>query len=494
VSAHSEESPQFERQLTWKDGFAIALLVPVSIFASVGAAIGVIGAWSVAALFAIACTVGILQNFIFAELAGMFPNKAGGVALYAHEAWRRYLSPIGAITAFGYWAGWVFGVSVIALALGSVIHAEFFEGATWTIDTGPTEVGLGHLIGLLAIVAVSALNIVGIRPTVRVNQVLGAISVAFILMIVIGPFVTGEFDIDGLTWGLGAEGQDWGGWRLAIVFLFLFGWSSYGTEVVAMFTPEYRDPERDTARGLRAAGVVTLTASVLVPVGLSGTLTDGTIAEAPGAIYAEAFEQMVGPASGLVAIVLAAAYLMTMNGATADSGRALYGLANDDMTVKQLNHLNRHGVPGRAIAVGMIVNCGLLLFVGNILGIIFAANVGYVVAMIFALSGFVLLRRDRPDWPRLIRLRRGWIVVAAVLALYNLVLVVIGGLSPAEAGYGGLTEQLVGVGVLVLSLVLFAYRRIVQDRGPLRLREPVPEPPGEPRVGQKPVPVAAGDA
>jgi amino acid transporter len=477
MSANGGETQQFERQLTWKDGFAIALLVPVSIFASVGAAIGVIGAWSVAALFAIACTVGILQNYIFAELAGMFPNKAGGISLYAHEAWRRYLSPIGAVAAFGYWAGWVFGVSVIALALGSVIHAEFFESATWTIDTGPTEVGLGHMIGLAAIVAVSALNIAGIRPAVSLNKVLGAVSVAFILLIIVGPFVTGEFDIDGLTWGLGAEGQDWNGLRLAIVFLFLFGWSSYGTEVCAMFTPEYRDPERDTPKGLRAAGLVTLTASVMVPVGLSGTLSDATIAEAPGAIYAEAFEQVVGPASGLVALVLAAAYLMTMNGATADGARALYGIAKDDMTIKQLNHLNRHRVPGRAVAVGMVVNCALLLFVGNILGIIFAANVGYVVAMVFALSGFVLLRRDRPNWPRLIRLGRGWGAVAAVLAAYNLVLVVIGGASPAEAGYGGTTEQIVGIGVLVASLLLFAYRRIVQDRGPLRLREPVPDMP-----------------
>src|SRR5690606_30751261 len=102
---------------------------------------------------------------------------------------------------------------------------------------------------------------------------------------------------------------------------------------------------------------------------------------------------------------------------------------------------------------------------------IFASNIGYILATVFALSGFILLRRDRPDWPRLIRLKRGWIVIAAVLTLYNLGLLVIGGLSPAEAGYGGLTEQLIGAGVLVLSLVLFAYRRIIQDGGSLRLRE-----------------------
>ena len=34
-----------------------------------------------------------------------------------------------------------------------------------------------------------------------------------------------------------------------------------------------------------------------------------------------------------------------MNTATADGGRALYGIARDDMTIKWLYHLNRFHVP-----------------------------------------------------------------------------------------------------------------------------------------------------
>ena len=43
-----------------------------------------------------------------------------------------------------------------------------------------------------------------------------------------------------MTWGLGGEGQAWGGWRLALVFLFLFGWTAYSTEICATFSPEYK--------------------------------------------------------------------------------------------------------------------------------------------------------------------------------------------------------------------------------------------------------------
>ena len=54
----------------------------------------------------------------------------------------------------------------------------------------------------------------------------------------------------------------------------------------------------------------------------------------------------------------------------------------------------------------MVVNICFLLFIGNIFGILAASNLGYVLAHMFALSGFVLLRKDRPNWPRPIKLGR----------------------------------------------------------------------------------------
>ena len=56
------------------------------------------------------------------------------------------------------------------------------------------------------------------------------------------------------------------------------------------------------------------------------------------------------------------------------------------------------------MTVDMVVNILLVLFIGNIFGILAASNLGYVLAHMFALSGFVLLRRDRPNWPRPIKL------------------------------------------------------------------------------------------
>ena len=48
-------------------------------------------------------------------------------------------------------------------------------------------------------------------------------------------------------------------------------------------------------------------------------------------------------------VCLIASFIITMNTATADGGRALYGISRDGMTVKQLGMLNRFNVPGNAM-------------------------------------------------------------------------------------------------------------------------------------------------
>jgi amino acid transporter len=481
VGAAATQGSGFERQLTWRDGFAIALVVPVAIFVTLGPTIGLLGGWATAALFSIACLVGIVQNFMYAEMAGMFPNKPGGIALYAHEGWKRYFAPAGALAAFGYWAGWAFSNSIFALTFGSLVAAEFFPDATWTISTGTADIGLGTLIGVPVLLSAWFLNVRGIRPAVQINKLLAVFAVGLMALLVVGPIVTGDLSFSNLTWNLGQDGQAWGGLRLALVFLFIMGWSAYATEICATFTPEYKDPRRDTTKALRMAGLFTLAVTALVPLGLGGTVGDSAIAQDPGTVYAAAFEQIIGPASGLVTILICLAIYLVMNACTADAGRALYGIAKDDMTIRQLNQLNERGVPSRALTVDLIVNLALLLFVSNVLGIIFSSNIGYFVAVIFALTGFILLRRDRPAWPRPIRLGNGWIAVAGFLALYNLILLVIGFLHPEDGGYGGATEQLIGVGILASSLLLFVFRRVVQDRSSLRLRElGADAPPAEP--------------
>jgi amino acid transporter len=197
-----------------------------------------------------------------------------------------------------------------------------------------------------------------------------------------------------------------------------------------------------------------------------------------GTFYVAAFKEIAGSwFGGLGLICLIASLILSMNSATADGGRALYGIARDDMTIKWFYHLNRFHVPARAMTVDMVVNVGLIFYLGaNNLAILYLSNIGYVFAHVLALSAFLLLRKDRPNWPRPIKVGPVWVALAWVLAAFNLVLVVWGVTQPKLAaligGYKAAAGPFyLGIGVLVLSVLLYFYRRAVQDKKPITFRD-----------------------
>ena len=472
------EERQLLKAMRWYDGFILAMAIPGALFAGLGYTIASVGAWGALALWAASCFIGVLQNWIYAETAAMFPDKPGGIALYAHEGWRRYFSLIGPVATFGYWFAWSSVLAIFGETIGYLVQAEWAPGQTWSVDAGFVDIGLPHVIAAGCVVLVWLFNVFGIRPAVWVGYATTALLLIPIVVFMIVPYITGDWDSAKLTWEFAGP---WGGWKLAIVWMYIIGWTAYGIEVAASFAPEYVDTKRDTARALKTAGLFTLLVYATVPLGVGGVLTQEQIADNPVAFWVPAFDTLVGGASDLMVAILIAAFLLAMNAATADGSRALYGIARDDMTIKQLYHLNKRGVPGRAMTIDMIVNLGLIFFVATPLAILVAGNLGYMAAHFFAITGFLLLRKDRPNWPRPIRLPSIWIPIAIIVAALNALFIVVGATSAGLSGYGGKKELWIGVGVLLISILLYIYRRVVQDKARVTLREEAPTmPPGEP--------------
>jgi amino acid transporter len=467
--------------IRWYDGFVVALANPGFLIGSLGYSIGALGGWGAVLLWSISMLMGVGKNWIYAEMASMFPDKPGGIALYAHEGWRRYFSLAGVVATFGYWFGWSTVLSIFGLVVGSLIQSQWFPSQTWTFSDGFVDVGLPHLIAAGLIILVWAFNIYGIRVAVWFGYVTGALLMIPLAVFIIGPFVTGTWHASNLHFGITGTPLTL---KVALVWLFVMGWSSYGVETCAAFAPEYKDTVRDTNLALKSAALFSLVVYALLPIGLTGSVGEAAAVKDPIAFYVPAFSQIVGGASGLMVLLLAASLVLSMNTATADGARALYGIARDDMTIKQLYHLNRYQVPSRAMTVDMVVNLFLVFFVGNTLAILVASNLGYILAHVLALTGFLLLRKDRPNWPRPIRAGDIWIPIAVVLAAANLLFVIFAVLNPDITGYGTFFDLAVGVGVLMISVVLYIFRRTVQDRQPIRLREEAPlMPPATTGVG-----------
>jgi amino acid transporter len=484
VATAQVEERTLLKAMSWEDGFVVALANPGFLIAALGGSIGALGTGGAFILWSISICFGALQNNIHAELASMFPNKSGGVALYAHEAWRKYLTLVGPLATFGYWIGWSVVLAVNGLVAGTLIQAEWFSDSTWTASGGGFDLNLAVVLGMALIVIVWLFNVYGVRPAVWFGYVTGGLLVipAFVLMFL--PYITGDWSGSNLDFNIGANG----GLALALVWLYFMCWSSYGIEVVATFAPEYHDTQRDTRMALRSAALFSALVYVLLPLGLGGTLgTDAVAADGTFiAFYTQAFDELVGNfLGGVMIFCIVAGLVLSMNTATMDGSRALYGISKDGMTIRQLGKLNRFRVPALAMTVDAVLNLVLISFFNNPIEIIAVSNIGYVFATCAAISGFLLLRKDRPNWPRPLKLSSIWVPIAGFCLAANLVFLVAGGFIWSGGflgidGYGyGWDKTRWGLLVLLLAFLLYVFRHVVQDKIPLRLREEVPQTPEE---------------
>jgi amino acid transporter len=481
VAEAAIEERQLLKSLRWYDGFVIALCNPGFLIGSLGFSVGALGGWGAMALWGISATIGLLSNWIYSETAAMFPNQSGGIALYANEGWRKYFSLVGPIATFGYWIGWSVVLSIFGKLIGDLVVSKWFPGSASTVyfSIGNNHLGPAHMIAIGLIIAVWVFNILGVKPSLWVGYITGALLMVPLVVFMIVPFAKGDYHSSNMTWAIGGQ---WGGLRVAFVWLFLMAWSAYGIEVCASFAPEYHDTKRDTAIALRSAASFSLLVYVILPLGVTGASGVDFINKqgAEGQFFTGLLNHLVGSGfASVVLVFLLLSLVLSMNSSTADGGRALYGISRAGMTIKELGVLNRYHVPARAMTVDLVVNVALVLFVSSNLAILYMSNIGYVFAHVAAMTGFLLLRKDRPKWPRPIKVAPGWIPVAVVIAASNAVFLVVGAGSPKLNGYGTWGDFAIGIGVLGVSVVLYGFRKVVQDKQPIHLREQTPTLPDE---------------
>jgi len=479
IDQPTDHPPAMLRRLSWRDGFVFALNMPIGLFLTLGYTVGAIGGWTAITIWGVACALAFLQNNLFAEMAAMMPNRSGGISVYAYEGWKRHFAPLGAISAFGYWMGWSLSLSVEGVVLGQLVTQQFFPHSRFAVHLPFFhELTLPYLIAIGAIVTAWALNYFGIKIASGVARISGSLLVIGLLILVIGAFTAPgvDFELSRITW-TGTSSPF--GWREIVVWFYITAWTTYGTEVCASFAAEYKDPVKDTARALRISGAFILAAYLVVPYAVVGAIGEDTVGKNPVNYIGIAFDRILGGYSWVGQIPIMAAFVIAMMTATADGGRSLYGIARSGGTITQLGVLNRYGVPGRALSTDMLINIFVLIVLGEPIAILLASNLGYLSAVTLAVGAFVLLRRDRPDAHRPIKLAKPWVPIACGLFVINVFAIVVGVLSPSLTGYGGPVETLVGIGILLFACVLWYFRQRVQDRTPIRWRIRNDEP-GEP--------------
>ena len=469
------EEVQLLKTLRWWDGFIIALCNPGFLLGSLGFTLNAFSVGAAMLLWAASAALGALQAFVYSEPATMFGHRSGGLPLYAHEGWRRYTTLVGPLSAFGYWIGWSVVLSIFGKVIGDLAVAQWWPHSGLSIAFLGNTLTLSSFIAIGCIAFVWSFNIFGLRPAVWFTYACAALLMVPLALFIIVPYFSGDWHSAKVHFTF--AGGSWGGVKLILVYMFILCWSTYASEACATFAPEYKE-RSDTNRALRSSAIFMLLICLLLPLGLGGVVGSVPLASAEGEFYTQAMSTIVGHgAASFFTICIIASLLLSMTSSTSDAGRALYGISRAGMTIKQFGVLNRFHVPARAMSMDLFVNVALVLVIKSNLAILYMSNIGYVLAHIFALSGFLLLRKDRPNWPRPIRLSSVWVVVAAVTCTLNVLFLIVGALAPKLNGYGTWTDFWIGIGVLLGSLVLFAFRRIVQDGESIHWREDVPQVP-----------------
>ncbi len=115
----ASQSSELVRAIDWKGAFWVASGVPALVLFSIGGIAGVAG--KVALLvWTVSMIMGFIQSFTYAEIAGLFPNKAGGASIYGAAAWVRYAKFVAPLSVWCNWFAWT-----PVLSLGCSIAAAY---------------------------------------------------------------------------------------------------------------------------------------------------------------------------------------------------------------------------------------------------------------------------------------------------------------------------------------------------------------------------------
>jgi amino acid transporter len=359
-----------------------------------------------------------------AELAAAMPDEGGYVTWV-----RRAFGPFWSFQV-GWWS-WI--DSFVDVAVYPALFVEYLK--FWYPALGPLE---RWLLAVLFIVVLTALNVIGVRPTGR-----AAVALSILALLPIAALVAvGLATATQAPWRpLTAEGRSLGaglGVGLAVVM-----WNYSGWDTPSTCLGETRTPEHAFRRALFVALPV-IAVAYLLPVGavLATGATDWAkwetgalpvLARAVGGAW-------LGHAVALGAVVSAAGLFLTL---LLTNSRLPYILARDGFLPAGLGALHpRFGTPWVAVVLSAVLYAAFAVFSFKELIVL---NVWlYSLSLLIELAAFVHLRVGAPEMPRPWRVPGGFagaLLVAGVPAALSL-------LAMATAGWlntlAGATAALTG--------------------------------------------------
>lgn len=330
------------------------------------------GAWSPLAVFIAGACI-FLVILCFAEVGSRF-DQAGGPYLYARVAF----GPI-----VGFQVGWL----LVAQRLLGCAAALNILVAYLTPVVPAVATPVGRTLTMTGAMALTtAINIRGVKTAAWTTNVFTVAKLLpLVLLIVVGlPFVRTDV--------LATQTVVQPAWREAVLLL-VFAFGGFEQNVIA--ASETRDPRKDTAFAVVAAGVVVMLIYCLLQVVIVGVLPEAGRTTTPVASALGVILGAGGSAIGTAAVVVSVYGWLT--GFTLMLPRVLYSMATHHELPAVFGRVHpRFRTPHIAVIVSTIAALGMALYSSFAQAATFASIARLLV---FASTCAALIALKRPGTP-----------------------------------------------------------------------------------------------
>jgi APA family basic amino acid/polyamine antiporter len=364
-----------ELTLTTATIMGIAVIVGAGIYSLIGAATAVAGS-GVWLSFLIAAIVALFTGLSYAELASMFP-QAGSSYLYVMKGFNNKL--------LGFSAGWlilfetVIGAAAIAMAFGNYLAS---------IVAFPVMLAAFGIILLFSII-----NLIGIKESISINNVLFVLEVGGLIIVIALGFLLGTAHPNLLDFQLtpvlaGA----------ALVFFAMLGF-----EMIATESEEAKDAKRTIPNAMvLSVAICTVLYTLFAIAALM--LVSPDILGASTAPVKDIVYPLLGQYSYLFSFIALASTGSTILICLITASRLTYGMAKESSLPKFLSAVNkRFHTPHFAVFFAFLIAVAFLL-VADMVVIAESTNFAALLAFFLINVSVISLRLREPKAKREFRI------------------------------------------------------------------------------------------
>ncbi|PBJ05422.1 APC family permease [Flavobacterium sp. ACN6] len=381
-------------------------IVSADIIRNVGSAGALLLIWLFTGFLTIAAALS------YGELSSMFP-KAGGQYVYLKESFN-------SLTGFLY--GWSF-FAVIQTGSIAAVGVAFSKFAAYVfpslsenniiINLNFLQISAAQLTSIILVVFLTYINTRGVKEGKIIQTIFTMVKlIALFGLIIFGFILAAKADIWKANWSTGfsinkLEGNTlvpYSGFAvMGALAASLVGslFSSDSWNNVTFIAGEIKNPSKNIGRSLFLGTLIVTLIYIAANMMYLSVLSINEIAHAENDRVGVAASQQIFGSSGtyIIAILLMVSTFGCNNGLILSGARVYHTMAKDGLFFKKIAHLNKNGVPEKALWMQCIW-ASVLCLSGKYNELLEYVIFVVLIFYILTIAGIFRLRKTKPDLAR----------------------------------------------------------------------------------------------